>query len=196
MPETTTLFQKKCLYYFEGHNLLILALYRSLCDKIIQKVVKKPGREKMLKEKEILILGHFRNDARISLTKLSKITKVPVSTIFDKIKEYKRTHLIKKYTSLIDFKKLGFEIRTQVLLSAGKDSKDNVQKFLMTHPRVNNIFRINNGYDFLIECIFKDMQELDEFTRTIDELGLTSKKEFFVMEDLKREEFMGVSQYK
>ncbi|MFA6090110.1 MAG: Lrp/AsnC family transcriptional regulator, partial [Candidatus Woesearchaeota archaeon] len=137
----------------------------------------------MLKEKEILILGHFRNDARISLTKLSKITKVPVSTIFDKIKEYKKTNLIRKYTSLIDFKKLGYEIRTQMLISASKDSKDELQKFFINHPRVNNVFRINNGFDFLVESIFKDMQELDEFTRLIDEFGPLQKKEFFVMED-------------
>ncbi len=147
----------------------------------------------MLKEKEILILGHFRNDARISLTRLSKMTKVPVSTIFDKIKEYKRTNLIKKYTSLIDFKKLGYEIRTQMLVSANKDSREELQKFFINHPRVNNVFRINNGFDFLVESIFRDMQELDEFTRAMDEFGPIQKKEFFVMEDIKREEFLGLN---
>lgn len=147
----------------------------------------------MLKEKEILILGHFRNDARISLTKLSKITKVPVSTIFDKIKEYKRTNLIWKYTSLLDFKKLGYEIRTQMLISASKDSRDALQKFLVNHSRVNNVFRINNGFDFLIESIFKNMQELDEFTRELEEFSPLQRKEFFVMEDIKREEFLGLN---
>lgn len=147
----------------------------------------------MLKEKEFLILGHFRNDARISLTKLSKLTKVPVSTIFDKIKEYKRTNLIRKYTSLLDFKKLGYEIRTQVLISSAKETKDALQKFLVNHPRVNNVFRINNGYDFLIEAIFRDMQELDFFTRELEEFNPVQRKEFFVMEDIKREEFLGIS---
>jgi len=145
----------------------------------------------MLKEKEMLILSHFRTDARISLTKLSKITKVPVRTIFDKIKEYKKLNIIRKYTSLIDFKKLGYEIGTQILLSAGKDSRESLQKFLVQHPRVNNVFRINNGFDFLIESLFRDMQELDEFMRSLEDFGPMQKKEFFVMEDLKREEFLG-----
>lgn len=147
----------------------------------------------MLKEKEILILGHFRNDARISLTKLSKITKVPVSTIFDKIKEYKKTNLIRKYTSLIDFKKLGYEIRTLMLVSSSKESREALQKFFVSHPRVNNVFRINNGFDFLVESIFRNMDELDQFTRAIDEFGPLEKKEFFVMEDIKREEFLGLN---
>lgn len=144
----------------------------------------------MLKEKEILILSYFRNDARISLTKLSKLTRVPVSTIFDKIREYKRTNIIKKYTSLIDFKKLGYEIRIQILLSAGKDNRDVLQKFLVQHPKVNNVFRINNGFDFLIESFFRDMQELDVFTKELEEFNPLQKKEFFVMEDIKREEFL------
>lgn len=147
----------------------------------------------MLKEKEILILGHFRNDARISLTKLSKLTKVPVSTIFDKIKEYKKTNLIRKYTSLIDFKKLGYEIRVQMLVSSSKEFKEDMQKFFVNHPRVNNVFRINNGFDFLVEAIFRDMQELDAFTRALDEFSPVQKKEFFVMEDIKREEFLGLN---
>jgi Lrp/AsnC family transcriptional regulator, leucine-responsive regulatory protein len=145
----------------------------------------------MLKDKEMLLLSHFRNDARISLTKLSKITKIPVSTIFDKLREYKKTNIIRKYTSLIDFKKLGYEIRTQILISASKDSKDHMQKFLLQHPRVNTVFRINNGFDFLVESLFRDMQELDEFMRSLEDFNPLQKKEFFVMEDLKREEFLG-----
>ncbi|MGV8162693.1 MAG: Lrp/AsnC family transcriptional regulator [Candidatus Nanoarchaeia archaeon] len=147
----------------------------------------------MLKEKELLILSHFRTDARISLTKLSKLTKVPVSTIFDKMKEYKRENVIRKYTSLIDFKKLGYEIRMQMLLSTGRDVRDPLQKFLVQHPKVNNVFRINNGFDFLIESFFKNMEELDGFMRELEDFNPLQKKEFFVMEDLKREEFLGNS---
>ena len=150
----------------------------------------------MLKEKELNLLSYFRNNARISLTKLSRMTNIPVSTIYDKLKDYERKKLIKKSTAIIDFRKLGYEIRNQILISAKKDNKEELQKFLIKHPKVNTIYRINNGYDFLIETVFKNMNEMDEFMRSLDAFEPIQKKEFFIMEDLKREEFLaGTTEY-
>jgi len=144
----------------------------------------------MLKERDLNVISHFRQNSRTSLTKLSRLTKIPVSTIFDKLKEYEKKNIIMKHTSLIDFKTLGYDIRTQMLLTAQKDSRGELQKFLVMHPRVNTVFRINNGYDFLVEAIFKDMNELDKFSKEIEDFNPKEKKEFFIMEDVKREEFM------
>ena len=144
----------------------------------------------MLKEKEMKLLSHFRNNARISLTKLSRLTKIPVSTIFDKLKYYESNKLITKSTAIIDFRKLGFEIRNQILLSSKKDNKEALTTFLIKNPKVNTIYRINNGYDFLIETIFKNLEEMDGFMKSLEAFEPTQKKEFFIMEDLKREEFL------
>lgn len=143
-----------------------------------------------LKEKELKMIGHFRNNSRTSLTQMSKLTKIPVSTLFDKLKEYESKNLIRKHTSLLDFKMLGYDIRTQMLISAERDRKDELQKFLIMYPKVNTVFRVNNGFDFLIEAIFRNMAELDEFTTRLDTFNLTEKKEFFIMEEMKREEFL------
>ncbi|MCC7574738.1 Lrp/AsnC family transcriptional regulator [Candidatus Woesearchaeota archaeon] len=148
----------------------------------------------MLKEKEMILLSHFRSNARISLTKLSKLTKIPVSTIFDKLKDYETRQLIKKSTAIIDFRKLGYEIRNQILISASKNNKEELQRFLIKNTKVNTIYRINNGYDFLVETIFKNMNEMDEFMKSLEAFEPLQKKEFFIMEDLKREEFLSGKQ--
>ncbi len=143
-----------------------------------------------MKEKDLRVLGHFRNNSRTSLTKLSRDTNVPVSTIYDKLKEYEKNNLISKHTSLIDFKQLGYNVRAKILIRAHKDKKDSLQRFLVKHKNVNNVFRISNGYDFLIETIFRGLEELDKFTRQLEDFDFQEKQEFFVMEDLKREEFL------
>jgi len=148
----------------------------------------------VLKEKEMILLSHFRSNARISLTKLSKLTKIPVSTIFDKLKDYETRQLIKKSTAIIDFRKLGYEIRNQILISASKNNKEELQRFLIKNTKVNTIYRINNGYDFLVETIFKNMNEMDEFMKSLEAFEPLQKKEFFIMEDLKREEFLSGKQ--
>ena len=59
-------------------------------------------------QKELLIMSHLRENSRKNLTKISKETKIAVSTIFDKIKKYEGG-IIKKHTCILDFTKLGFE---------------------------------------------------------------------------------------
>ncbi|MCF7866575.1 Lrp/AsnC family transcriptional regulator [Candidatus Woesearchaeota archaeon] len=144
----------------------------------------------ILKEKDLNVLSHFRNNARESLTKLSRLTRIPVSTIFDKLKEYEKKQIITKHTTLLNFKTLGYDIRTQILITIDQETKNKLQEFLVKNTKINSVFRINNGFDFLIEGIFKDMGELDRFTKELDTYNPKEKKEFFIMEDIKRESFM------
>ncbi len=143
-----------------------------------------------MKEKDYSVIGYFRANARMSLTKLSKATKIPVSTLFDKLRDFENRKIIQRHTAIIDFKKLGYDIKLQILLAVDKDKKETLQKFLSRHPRVNTILRINNGYDYMIEAIFKNMEELDEFTKNLEEHEPKDKKELYIMEDIKREEFL------
>ena len=144
--------------------------------------------ENKLENKYVPIIQHFRANARVSLTDLSKKTRIPVSTLFEKLKLFEQNNWISKHTSLLNFQELGFDIRTQLLVKTSK--KEEIQRFLIKNESVNNIFRINNGYDFLIEAVFENMLAFDKFMKNMSEIGLEQFQEFFVMEDLKREGFM------
>ena len=143
----------------------------------------------MKKEKENKLLGIFRENSRLALTKISKETKIPVSTLFDKLRELEANNIIVRHTSLVDFKKLGYEIRVHYLLASDKKSRDKLAKFLQSASCVNSLCRVSNGFDFFIEVIFKKMDELDLFLKELDNFDIIEKKQFWVMEDLKREGF-------
>ncbi|MCF7872508.1 Lrp/AsnC family transcriptional regulator [Candidatus Woesearchaeota archaeon] len=144
----------------------------------------------MIKDRDMQMLGFFRNNARMPLTDMSKKTKIPVSTLFDRLKEYEKRKLIMKHTSLLDYKMLGYDIKIQILITANKTQKESLRKFLEKHPQVNTLFRVNNGFDFMIEAIFQDISNFDEFTKQLEQYEIQDKKEFFIMEEMKREEFM------
>lgn len=143
-----------------------------------------------MKQKDLKLLYHFRQNARKNLTKISRETAVPVSTIFDKLKKFEKD-FIKKHTSLLDFKKLGFNVRVFLILRVNRDQKDNLRNFLNKNSKVNSIFKINGGYDFLADVVFKDMSELCKFSDELDEFDLIEKKEHFILDEIKQEEFLG-----
>jgi Lrp/AsnC family transcriptional regulator, leucine-responsive regulatory protein len=140
-------------------------------------------------KKEMLLLSYFRNNARESLTRISRKTNIPVSTIFDKLKHYEN-NIIKKHTALLNFQQLGFDIKICVLFKVHKDQKQPFLSFLLNHTNINSIFRVNSGYDYLAELVFRDMKHLSVFNEQLEKFAIEDRKEYFILDDLKRECFL------
>ncbi|MFW6025691.1 MAG: Lrp/AsnC family transcriptional regulator [Candidatus Woesearchaeota archaeon] len=121
---------------------------------------------KKLKKKELLLLSHLRENGRISLTDLSKKTGIPVSTSYEKIKRYKERIGLKPTIDL-NFKKIGFNLRTFYLLNVKEGSEEELKKFLKRSGNLNSLMRINNQYDYFVECFFKDLIESEDFEKEL-----------------------------
>jgi DNA-binding Lrp family transcriptional regulator len=143
-----------------------------------------------MKEKELLILSSLRRNARETLTEMSHSTRVPISTIFDKLRQFDND-IIRKHTTLLDFAKLGFSTRANLSIKVDKNERDNLRDFLEKHQNINSVYKINNGFDFLIECIFKNIRELEEFIETLEtKYKIKGTQVYYIIEEIKREEFM------
>lgn len=148
----------------------------------------------MNSKKELQLLAQFRQNSRKKLTNISKETRVPISTIFDMLKKYEK-EVIRRHTSLLDFEKLGFDIRANIAIKADNNSKEELTRFIVKHQNVNSVCRINSGYDFMAETVFRSMKELQQFLDKLDGLNVKEKDVFYITEDLKREEFMSKPEY-
>lgn len=140
--------------------------------------------------KDLRILAYLRSNARIPLTKMSKMINIPVSTIFDRLKTSEE-NLITKHTSLLDYAKLGYHTRANISLKVHRDDKEGLQSYLMGHDAINSAYRINNGFDFMVEGIFRHILDLENFLDEVESRFKIEKKDFhFVIKDLKREAFL------
>lgn len=112
-----------------------------------------------------------------------------MSTIFDKLKVYEG-NVIKKHTSILDFNILGYDVRVQLMIKVKKELKEDLYKYLMKSYSVNSLYKINNGFDFMLECVFKNMNEYQIFNENLDNKGVLKKTEFFILQELRREAFL------
>ncbi len=143
----------------------------------------------MLSNKELQILSILRNDARKSAAKISREINVPTSTVFDKIKKFEK-RFINSYVTLVDFSMLNYGLRVNFAIKVNNSKKDDLREYLMNHTHTNSLLRINNGHDFFVECVFKNMKQLSEFKESLEDRGVEEKKEFHVIEDIKKEAFL------
>jgi len=143
-----------------------------------------------MKRTDLMIISCLRQDARMKLTDMSKITKIPVSTIFDRIRLLEGIGIVKN-TALVRFDLLGYWTKAIITFSAGKQERQKLHDLLEKSENVNNLCRINNGWDFLIEAVFHNVKEVEDFVESIEEkVKLKDKKVFYVIEELGREEFL------
>ena len=72
-----------------------------------------------MNQKDKIILSQLRKNARMPLTTMSRKINIPVSTIFDRLK-LNEEDLILKHTTLLNFSKLGYHTRAQVIFKVDK----------------------------------------------------------------------------
>jgi len=142
------------------------------------------------KPSDLLIISHLRQDARMSLTQMSRETRIPVSTIFDKIRGFKETGLIRKNTSIVSFDRFGFNAKALIFLATSREKRGELTEILTKSGNVNSLFKVNNGWDLIAEVIFPGFKEIEDFLEKIEgQVSLNKKQVFYIIEELKREEF-------
>ncbi|MBT7903781.1 Lrp/AsnC family transcriptional regulator [Candidatus Woesearchaeota archaeon] len=141
-------------------------------------------------KKDLEIISCLRNNARTPLTTISKTTKVPISTIHDKLK-LQKIHALKKNVALIDFNKIGFNCITKIFVKTEKETKLKLRQHLLNHTNVNSLFQVNNGFDYFCEGIFKNLREVEEFIDELDnKFTIKDKQVYYVLEEISRENFL------
>ena len=146
--------------------------------------------EKMFSRKYAEIISHLRNNARKKITAISRQTKIPVTTIYDKVRVHEK-RFVKKHTTLLDFSKLGFLATAHIAIKVEKDSREDLQKFLLEKPNINSLYKTNFGTDFLVEGIFKNTADLQNFKEELEEKFHTKDIQIFnIIEELKKEDFL------
>ena len=144
----------------------------------------------MPRKHDIRLIAHLRNNARKRVTSIAREESTPATTMYDRLKANEKS-IIKKYTALLDFQKLGFNAKTHIAIKAEKDSREKLEEFLASHPNVNSLYRINSGHDFLAECVFRNIASQKEF---IEELQSRNAElaVYDEVEELKKEEFLSM----
>jgi|TARA_B100001971_G_C18008484_1_gene441091 DNA-binding Lrp family transcriptional regulator len=142
----------------------------------------------MYREKDLKIYAQLRKDGRKSLTNIAKSTKLPISTVFDKIK-YDRA--VKKYTALLDFNDFGFSTKVIMMMAIPKELRKEAKKYLCKHQNINSVYKINHQHDFMVEAIFKHIKHLEDFVEALEDKFQAFQMDIHhIIYDIQRETFM------
>ena len=77
------------------------------------------------------------------------------------------------------------------MIKIDKGENINFRNYLLRCNNLNTLIKINNKYDYLIEVVFKNMGELEEFKDNLEKEFKIKKLEIYhIIEEIEKEAFL------
>src|SRR3989338_399779 len=122
-----------------------------------------------LDEKDYAILDALRHKGRASSQQISKKTKLPISTVHNRIRKMQDSGIIRGYTVIVDEKKTGM-VGAYVLVVVNYHPPDGttINQYELAQkikkiPCVIEVSMTTGATDILVKVQGKNMDELNEF---------------------------------
>ena len=126
----------------------------------------------MLDNKDLEILEVLKNHAKWTTHHISKKTLIPITTVHNRIKKLEAMGVIKGYTALLDYKKMGESISAFVLADVQSDNpckrSNEILKEIENWKEVHESYTITGNHDIILRISVKDTEELEKFIERLD----------------------------
>lgn len=119
----------------------------------------------LLDEKDIKILEELMKNANLSISELASRLNMPRTTIQERIKKLSSKGVIKKFTVIPDYAKLGKPVTAFVLVSflpGTNISQKKLAQELATLPGVQEVHLISGEWDILLKVRGESIQSIGE----------------------------------
>ncbi len=124
---------------------------------------------KPLDDKDYAILKVLRTEARLSTQKISKKTKIPITTVHHHIKRMEKEKIITGYSAILNSERMG-SISAYVLIgvmyhlpSGEVINQEELAKKIAKNEIVEDISILTGSKDLIVKLRCKSIQELNHF---------------------------------
>jgi Lrp/AsnC family transcriptional regulator for asnA, asnC and gidA len=112
---------------------------------------------------DMKIINLLQRDARIPYVEIAKTLGVNEATVRKRIIKLKAEGIIERFTTILDYHKLGRAIKTFVGLRIQPTKLKEITDHLSVNPDIHVLYRTSGDMDVLAEVIFEKMEDLNQF---------------------------------
>jgi len=138
------------------------------------------------------ILNILVDNSRLSLRKVAKKANVSVATVMHHIRKLEHEKIIKKYTSTLDYEKIGYDIEVMIEIRISKGKLFEVEKKIAVHPNVFAVYDTTGAFDAVILARFPTRRQMDNFLKKLQTYEFVERTETKLILNTIKEENIGV----
>jgi Lrp/AsnC family transcriptional regulator for asnA, asnC and gidA len=120
-----------------------------------------------LEETDKKILNILIDNSRLSLRQIAKKADVSVATVMNHIKKLEKEKIIRKYTAMFDYEKIGYDVEVIIDIRISKGKLFEVEKKIASHPNVFAIYDTTGDFDASILARFQTRRKMNNFLKKI-----------------------------
>ena len=121
----------------------------------------------MLDEIDKKIIKVLQDDARTSLRKISKLVKVSLGTVSNRVKRMEKNGVIKGYSVILDPDQIGWELNVVIGLRIQKGRLIEIQERIAEDSRVHGVYDVTGDFDSMIIARAKNRKDLDDLSKNV-----------------------------
>jgi DNA-binding Lrp family transcriptional regulator len=113
------------------------------------------------------IMNILIEDSRLSYRQIAQKLKKSAATVMNRVKNLEKEGIIKKYTTVIDYDKLGYDIPVIIELRILKGKLFEMEKRIAKNPNVSIVYDTTGELDATLIARFKTRKAMDTFLKEI-----------------------------
>ena len=112
----------------------------------------------MTDELDLRIINLLMENSKWSYRKLAARLGVSVATVMNRVNRLNKEKIIKKYSAIIDYEKLGYELSAIVEVRVSRGKMADIEKKIAEHPNVSAVFDTTGHFDITVLANFKSFK--------------------------------------
>lgn len=145
-----------------------------------------------LEETDKKILNILVENSRLSLRQIAKKADVSVATVMHHVKGLEKEKVIERYTSKLDYERIGYDVEVMIELRISKGRLFDVEKKIATNPNVFAVYDVTGPFDAVILARFRTRRQMDNFLKKLQTYEFVERTETKLILNTIKEENIGV----
>ena len=121
----------------------------------------------MIDETSRKVLAEYLQDSRQSFREVARKIGISSGTVASRIKEMEEKGVSKKYTTLLNYEKLGFELTAVTEITVSEGMMIEVGNEISKIDHTVGVYNVTGDSDILVIAKFRSRAALSDFTKTI-----------------------------
>jgi len=121
----------------------------------------------MIDETSRKVLAEYLQDSRQSFREVARKIGISSGTVASRIKEMEESGVIKKYTTMLNYEKLGFELTAITEITVSEGMMIEVGNEISKIDHTVGVYNVTGDSDILVIAKFRSRASLSDFTKTI-----------------------------